>query len=71
MGQYICIKCRWPYTATRAKANRLCYMCGWIALQEEKRQLQDKEGPYYERWKLGMERWKRDRKASKRSIRST
>lgn len=68
MGTYPCYRCGRAYTAKRRKENNLCAPCGLEQLNEEIRQLEAKEGPYYERWKKKMEAWNRERKASARSL---
>ena len=68
MGTYTCIHCGRTYERKRQKPSGLCNVCGFEQMQEEIRQLQEKAGPHYERWKIGQERWKRERAASARSL---
>ena len=69
MREYVCIKCGRTYRRKREKPNRLCYQCGYDHMIAEILQLQAREGPYYELWKLGMEKWKHAREAGKGTIR--
>jgi len=70
MGEYRCRGCGRNYTAKRRKPNDLCALCGVEQLEEEIRQLQAKSGPFYERWKKQMEKWRRAREARARSLHS-
>jgi len=69
MGHYRCVNCGREYEAKRRKANGLCNICGFNKLQDEINQLQQRTGVHYDKWKAGMRRWNRDRKANSRAIR--
>lgn len=66
---YSCIKCGQPYVAKRRKRSGLCDDCGMVAVRESIIAMLKKEGPYYERWKRGMEKHYGKREAGKRSLR--
>jgi DNA-directed RNA polymerase subunit RPC12/RpoP len=53
--EYKCKECGKPISRTQAYRSKLCPDCAMARIRENARQLQEKSGPYYERWKARYE----------------
>lgn len=53
MKERKCIDCGSPLPPGKRK-DSLCGECAYKRVRESARQLKEKEGPYYEKWKAGV-----------------
>ena len=49
-----CVDCGGEFPRKELNRNHRCRDCAWKAVEACPRQLHDKSGPYYERWKQGI-----------------
>lgn len=59
MKQEQCISCRTATLPINRKSG-LCNACAWNHQLENARQLKEKKGPYYEKWKASMKAHAKD-----------
>lgn len=50
-----CVDCGNEFPRKELNRKFRCPDCAWKAVGEVSRQLHDKSGPYYERWKQGLQ----------------